>query len=92
LIEAVSDEAILDAYKKLAKLEGIYAEPAGAAPLALTVKLKDQGLLDKDDVVVCVISGIGLKDTGVTLKMVGKPINIPVDVDEALKVLSYNRF
>ncbi|MCD6154241.1 MAG: threonine synthase [Candidatus Verstraetearchaeota archaeon] len=92
LIEAVSDEAILDAYKKLAKLEGIYAEPAGAAPLALTVKLRDQGLLDKDDVVVCVISGIGLKDTGVTLKMVGKPINIPVDVDEALKVLSSNRF
>ena len=85
-IEAVSDSEILEAYALLAKLEGIYAEPAGAAPIAFVKKLLIEGLIDKDEVIVCVISGIGLKDTKTTLSVVGEPIKISADVESALKI------
>ena len=61
-IEAVGDEEILDAYRLLARREGIFGEPASAAALAGLMKLAREGALLKDKVVVCVITGSGLKD------------------------------
>jgi len=86
-IEAVSDDEILEAYRLLAKFEGIYAEPAGAAPIAFVKKLLNEGYIDASEVIVCVISGIGLKDTKTTLDVVGEPMRISADVESALKVL-----
>jgi len=88
VIEAVSDDEILNAYRMLAKYEGIFAEPAGAAPIALVKKLVDEGAIDSSEVVVCVISGIGLKDTKIALEVVGEPLRIRADVSEALNVAS----
>ena len=69
LIEAVSDEEILDAYQDLARHEGIFCEPASAASVAGIRKVAAAGLIDPGATIVAVITGTGLKDpdTGATL-------------------------
>jgi threonine synthase len=57
---AVTDEEILDAYRKLAGGEGIFCEPASAASVAGLLKLKDQ--VPDGATIVCVLTGNGLKD------------------------------
>jgi threonine synthase len=62
---AVSDEEIFLAEREIARLEGIFAEPASAATYAAAKKLVDQGLISGADKVVCLITGSGLKATDV---------------------------
>lgn len=59
---AVSDREVLEAVKVLAREEGIFAEPAGASTVAGLKKLVEEGHVGKDEEVVCVITGMGLKD------------------------------
>jgi len=59
---AVSDRDVLDAAKTLAREEGIFAEPAGASTIAGLKKLVDEGIVGNDEEVVCIITGMGLKD------------------------------
>jgi threonine synthase len=61
-IEAVTDDEILAAYRDLARLEGIFCEPASAASVAGVRKLASAGELDPDARVVAVLTGHGLKD------------------------------
>jgi threonine synthase len=61
-IEAVTDDEILTAYRDLARLEGVFCEPASAASVAGIRKLAAAGVLDPDATVVAVITGHGLKD------------------------------
>jgi threonine synthase len=61
-ISAVSDDEILAAYRALARNEGIFCEPASAASVAGVTKAAAAGELDPDAVVVCVLTGHGLKD------------------------------
>ncbi len=61
-IDAVSDEEILAAYRDLAKLEGVFCEPASAASVAGLRKLAAADVVDPDAIVVAVITGHGLKD------------------------------
>jgi threonine synthase len=63
-IDAVSDDEILAAYRDLARLEGIFCEPASAASVAGVRKLAAAGALDPDATVVAVLTGHGLKDPG----------------------------
>jgi len=63
----VTDEEILEAQRSLAKFEGIFAEPAGAAALAGLVKDIELGKIDKSADVVCVSTGHGLKDPDVAI-------------------------
>src|SRR5205814_1589010 len=62
LIRAVTDEQILSAYRDLARLEGVFCEPSSAASLAGVAQLTASGELDRDAVIVCVLTGSGLKD------------------------------
>ncbi|MEM3615206.1 MAG: threonine synthase, partial [Candidatus Methanomethylicia archaeon] len=87
IIEAVSDDEILEAYKMMAKFEGIYAEPAAVAPLALVKKLKESGVIDANELIVCVVSGLGLKDISTTLSVVEKPIEVSTNIDDVLRIL-----
>jgi len=66
--EAVSDEEILKAQKLLAFAEGIFAEPSGAAPLAGLIRLVDEGVVGRDETVVVLITGRGLKDPEAVMK------------------------
>jgi threonine synthase len=61
-IEAVTDEEILAAYRDLARLEGVFCEPASAASVAGLRRMAAEGALDPDATVVAVLTGHGLKD------------------------------
>ncbi|HEY3522176.1 MAG TPA: threonine synthase, partial [Candidatus Limnocylindrales bacterium] len=61
-IEAVSDDEILVAYRDIARLEGIFCEPSSAAGVAGVRKVAAAGGVPPDSVVVCVLTGNGLKD------------------------------
>ena len=61
-IDMVSDEDIMEAYKLMARSEGIFCEPAAATPVAGLLKLSEQGLHLKGKRVVCIVTGTGLKD------------------------------
>ena len=76
MIDAVTDDEILEAYTIMARQEGIFCEPASAASVAGLLKLARGGMRFNDSKVVCVITGNGLKDpdTAVSVK--------PVAMDE----------
>jgi threonine synthase len=59
--EVVPDSEILRAGAELAGLEGLFVEPSAAASLAGIRRLADEGTIDPSDLVVCVLTGSGLK-------------------------------
>jgi threonine synthase len=61
-ISAVTDDEILAAYRSLAELEGVFCEPSSAASVAGVTKLAAAGSLDRDALVVAILTGNGLKD------------------------------
>jgi len=61
-IEAVSDEEILAAQRDIVRLEGIFCEPASAASVAGVRRLAASGRVHRSELVVCVLTGHGLKD------------------------------
>ena len=70
VIDMVSDDEILDAYRLLASQEGIFCEPASAASFAGLVKLQRQGLNLAEHRVVCILTGTGLKDPDLAVSSV----------------------
>jgi threonine synthase len=58
---ALSDREILEAQVVLARLAGVFAEPAAATSVAAAKKLRERGVIDRDDIVVCNLTGHGLK-------------------------------
>jgi threonine synthase len=76
LIDAVTDDEILDAYKFIASREGIFCEPASAASLAGVIKLSKKNYFKKGDTVVCTLTGHGLKDPDNALRISPKPARI----------------
>ena len=58
---ALSDGEILQAQVLIGSLAGIFAEPAAATSLAAAKKLRDRGVMDRNDIVVCNLTGHGLK-------------------------------
>jgi len=62
LISAVTDDQILHAYRELSRLEGVFCEPSSAASVAGIIEAACDKHLDPDALVVCVLTGNGLKD------------------------------
>ena len=87
LIAAVTDTEILSAQIRLANSEGLFAEPASAAPLALLIRLVMEGKIEKDSTTVVVLTGSGLKDPDAALKNVEPPIELDGDARTLAKVL-----
>jgi len=87
LIAAVSDTEILAAQIRLANTEGLFAEPASAAPLALLIRLVMEGKIERDSTTVVVLTGSGLKDPDAALKNVEPPIELDGDARTLAKVL-----
>ena len=67
LIESVSDEAILAMQSRIARTEGIFCEPASAAGVAGVARLASEGRLHRSEVVVCILTGHGLKDPDIVV-------------------------
>jgi threonine synthase len=64
-VEIVTDEEILEAQSWLARTEGIFVEPASAAPVAGLFKLakaRRNDLISENVTIVCTCTGHGLKD------------------------------
>ncbi|MGH3875248.1 MAG: threonine synthase [Pseudonocardiaceae bacterium] len=79
LFEAVTDGQILAAYRLLAGQEGVFVEPASAAAVAGLLRVADDGRLPRGSLVVCTVTGHGLKDPDTALRGVPEPEPIPVD-------------
>ncbi|WML45781.1 threonine synthase [Neobacillus sp. PS3-40] len=80
LIDEVTDEEIIAAYKKMAAVEGIFAEPASCASLAGIFKSITNGKISKGARIVAVLTGNGLKDpdTAIASSLL-KPVQLPND-------------
>lgn len=87
MIAAITDTEILSAQVQLASSEGLFAEPASAAPLALLFRLVREGKIAKDAITVVVLTGSGLKDPDAALKNVEPPIELDGDARTLAKVL-----
>jgi threonine synthase len=88
LIESVTDAEILAAYSLIARIEGLFVEPACAAPLAGLLRKGRQGLIPKGSLVTVTLTGHGLKDpdTAMNQNKVEAPVVEP-NVDAILTAL-----
>jgi threonine synthase len=89
LIDMVTDEEILGAYRMIASTEGIFCEPASAASVAGVIKSTARGLFKKGDVVVCTLTGHGLKDPDTAIKVSPETHIVPPRMDEVLRVIGF---
>ncbi len=87
LIESVTDEEILDAYKFLATKQGIFCEPASAASLAGVIKLSKNNYFKDGETVVCTLTGNGLKDPDNAIKISEPPIKVKANLTDVEDVL-----
>jgi threonine synthase len=87
LIDTVTDEQILEAYRMLAAREAVFGEPASAAGVAGLLQSAKNGTIEPGSVVVCTITGNGLKDLDTAIAGVAKPVTVPVEVDAVVVAL-----
>src|SRR5690349_13044631 len=76
---AVTDEEILDAYRLLASTEAVFVEPASAASVAGLLQSAADGSLPRGALVVCTVTGHGLKDPDTALLNAPEATVIPLD-------------
>ena len=82
-IDAVTDRAILAAYRLLARSEAVFVEPASAASVAGLLQVAQAGELPAGSRVVCTVTGNGLKDPEWAISGAPAPVTIPVDAAAA---------
>jgi threonine synthase len=82
----VTDDEILDAMRGLARQAAVFAEPAGATAYAGLVKALQRGMVERDETVVVLITGNGLKDVKSAIKAAGQAQRVDPDL-ESLKRL-----
>ena len=82
IITAVSDESILEAWRMLAQLEGVFVEPASATGLAALKQQIALGELDAaGKTAVIVLTGHGLKDPGTAVEQARTPLTLPASLE-----------
>ena len=92
VIDSVTDTEILEAYKMLAQLEGIFCEPASAAGVAGLIKYLRAGKMEKRIAklrIVCILTGHGLKDPQCALQQISQPIQISPSLTNLKKALGF---
>ena len=91
LIDMVSDDEILSAYKLLANKDGVFVEPASAASVAGLIKLSKSGYFKKakNPKIVCILTGHGLKDPDRAIKSIKNPTVVPANLKSVLTSIGY---
>lgn len=89
LIDMVSDDEIIEAYKLLAAKEGIFAEPASAASIAGLLKLNKKNYFKPGSRIVCILTGHGLKDPDRVIATIKEPKKVKPDLKSVLKEIGY---
>jgi threonine synthase len=87
MAEEVTNEEIIDGILLLAKTEGIFTEPAGGVAVAVLKKLVEEGKIDKDERIVCYITGNGLKATEAITSVLPKLRSVKPDAQEVLAMI-----
>jgi len=87
LIDTVSDDEILAAYRAMAEEEGIFGEPASAAPYAGLTKLARTGYDLTGKRVVCVVTGTGLKDLDTAMSEPQRITELPANLEAVAAAL-----
>jgi threonine synthase len=90
VIDMVTDDEIVEAYKLLASKEGVFCEPASAASVAGLIKYGKKKIIEtkKKVKIVCVLTGHGLKDPDRAIKSVAfKPIVVKPDIKAIMKII-----
>ena len=87
MAEEVTDEEIIDGILLLAKTEGIFTEPAWGVAVAVLKKLVEEGKIDKDERIVCYITGNGLKATEAITSVLPKLRSVKPDAQEVLAMI-----
>jgi threonine synthase len=93
-IGMVTDHEIREAYKLLASLEGVFAEPASASGVAGLIKLSQNGYFDHVEPVcgdririACVLTGHGLKDPDNAIKAAAETVTVEATEDAVLEAI-----
>lgn len=86
---SVDDNSALEAEKLLAKTQSTFVEPAAATTLAALQQMAEQGKVDKDEKIVLVLTGAGLKDPIAALKVLYSPPVVEPSFEEVEKYLNY---
>ena len=89
LIDHVSDDEIVAAWRELAALEGVFCEPASAAGIAGIRKLAREGRADADGCYVAVLTGHGLKDPQLAVEQFAVPAPIPAELAAMERALGW---
>jgi threonine synthase len=79
-IDSVTDDEIMEAYRRIAREEGIFCEPASAASLAGLIKASQTRDL-RGSSCVCIITGAGLKDPDTAKTLAWREIDVPARLD-----------
>lgn len=87
MITTVSDTEILEAYRLVAQFAGIFCEPASAASIAGVLKLAQQNYFKPNSIVVCTLTGHGLKDPDIALAVAEKPVSVAADLKRMVETM-----
>ena len=89
VIEAVSDEEIIEAYKLLPSHDGIFVEPASAASVAGLLKLARRDFFKdyQGGNIVCILTGHGLKDPDAALREAQEPVEAAPDLNKIVELI-----
>ena len=81
----VPDDQILAALGEMARHSGVFPEPAAATPWAAVKQMVDEKLIEPDELVVCLVTGSGLKDAARARQVAGEPVIIEPSLDAVRK-------
>jgi len=89
IIDKVTDAEIVGAYKQIARLEGIFCEPASATSVAGIIKILRQKkrFFKKDEVIVCTLTGHGLKDPDIAVQKSPKPDTCAANFNKIIRLM-----
>ena len=92
VIDMVTDDDIIEAYKLVAGLDGVFCEPGSAASIAGLIKYVRNGYFDKvpkntEIKAVCILTGHGLKDPDRAVACAVKPQAVKSDISEIMKAI-----
>lgn len=89
---SASDDETLKAQQLLTRFEALYVEPSAATTIVALQNLLKDKTIGKDDTVVCIATGAGLKDPASTLKVLAEPPTVEADLKEIERVITGKLF
>lgn len=84
---SVADDEIMQAAMEMARLSGVFPEPAAAAPWAALKYMAGEGWVDAAERVVCLVTGSGLKDTAAAAANAATPLPVEPELDAVRRAL-----